>query len=129
MPFKDGSYDDAGFWEQVNSETPTLLGFWSYTCAPCKVMAPVFERLGKRFKGRMEFVAVSVYDREDIARQFEVSSTPTFIVTVGGQAVRRIQGVVPEKAFAEAIEPLALPAPVGETSQKRRGLFGLFRKG
>ncbi len=30
MAFKDGGYDDEGFWEQVGSENPTFLGFWTH---------------------------------------------------------------------------------------------------
>ncbi len=30
MPFKDKGYDDERFWEQVSSDTPSLLGFWTH---------------------------------------------------------------------------------------------------
>jgi hypothetical protein len=30
MAFRDAGYDDDGFWEQVNSENPTFLGFWTH---------------------------------------------------------------------------------------------------
>lgn len=126
MPFKDGSYDDAEFWDQIGSDAPTLLGFWNHDCAPCKVMAPVFERLGKRFKHRMEFVAVSVYDRPDIAQRFGVSSTPTFIVTRRGKALRHFYGVIHERVMAEHLEPLALPALVAAAEGEKTGLLARF---
>ena len=128
MPYKDGSYDDQEFWEQIQSDTPTLLAFWNLNCAPCHVMAPVFERLNKRFKRRMEFVAVSVYDREDIAKRFGVSSTPTFIITKRGKALRHIYGVIHEAKFAEQLEAYALPAPLDEPGDQKRGILGRFRR-
>ena len=128
MPFKDGSYDDAEFWDQVRSDTPTLLGFWNHDCAPCKVKATVFERHGKRFKRSMEFVAVSVYDRPDIAQRFGLSSTPTFIVTRRGKALRHFYGVVHERIMAEHLEPLALPTLVAAAEDEKPGLLArLFR--
>lgn len=30
MPFKDEGYDDERFWEQVNSDSPTFMGFWTH---------------------------------------------------------------------------------------------------
>ena len=42
-------------------------------------MAPVFARLGKHYRRRIEFIAVNAYDRPDIAKRFGVSSTPTFL--------------------------------------------------
>ncbi len=30
MAFKDKGYDDERFWEQILSESPTFLGFWTH---------------------------------------------------------------------------------------------------
>ncbi len=30
MAFKTGTYDDERFWEQVSSDSPSLLGFWTH---------------------------------------------------------------------------------------------------
>lgn len=130
MSSPTGSYDDARIWEQVQSDTPTMLGFWNHNCAPCKVMAPVFDRLAKRFKHRIEFIAVNVYDRPDVAKRFGVASTPTFMITRRGKALRRFLGVIPEPVLGQYLEPYApLPAlPIAEP--QRRGLLArVFRSG
>ena len=111
MADKNGSYDDGAFWAQVQSDSPTLLAFWNHNCAPCHVMAPIFERLGKRYRGRMEFIAVSVYDRPDIAQRFGVSSTPTLIITKRGKALRHFYGVIPEMSLDQHLGSYALPPP------------------
>ncbi len=128
MPFKDGGYDDAEFWGQVKSDAPTFLAFWNHTCAPCKVMAPIFERLAKRYRGRMEFIAISVYDREDIAKRFGVTSTPTFILTRRGKALRHAYGVIHESKLAELLDQYAPPSPGGAEVTGRRGLLSWFRR-
>jgi thioredoxin-like negative regulator of GroEL len=93
-------------------------------------MAPIFERLGKRFMRRMEFVAVSVYDRPDIAGRFGVSSTPTFIVTRRGKAMRHFYGVIHERVMAEHLEPYALVAAASDDGEQKRGLLArLFERG
>jgi hypothetical protein len=30
MAFKDEGYDDEKFWDQITSENPTFLGFWTH---------------------------------------------------------------------------------------------------
>ena len=95
-------------------------------------MAPVFARLGKHYRRRIEFIAVNAYDRPDIAKRFGVSSTPTFVLTRKGKALRRFYGNIPEPLLKQHLEPHAPPAPEGEDEEEEeRGLLsrllgGLF---
>ncbi len=127
---KGEEYTDEAFWDQVKSGEHTLLGFWSHTCKPCKMMAPVFERLGKRYRSSIEFVAVSTADRPDVAKRFGVSSTPTFILVRRGKALRHFYGVIREPVLAEQLakykEPTA-PPDIGGSALLTR-LAGLFRR-
>ncbi len=127
---KSEEYTDDAFWDQVRSDSHTFLAFWSHTCPPCKVMAPVFERLSKRFEGSIEFLAVSTYDRPDMAKRFGISSTPTFILARRGKALRRFYGVIREQVLAEqlsAFAPPTAPPDVGGSGLLGR-IAGLFRR-
>jgi thioredoxin-like negative regulator of GroEL len=91
-------------------------------------MAPVFGRLGKHYKRRIEFVAVNAYDRPDIAKRFGVSRTPTFILVRRGKALRHFYGNIPEPLLKQHLAPYA-PEPADEPREERRGgvlsrLFG-----
>ena len=127
---KSEEYTDDAFWDQIRSDSHTLLAFWSHTCPPCKVMAPVFERLSKRYEGSIEFVAVSTYDRPDMAKRFGISSTPTFILARRGKALRRFYGVIREQALAEqlsAFAPPTAPPDLGGSGLLAR-IAGIFRR-
>lgn len=127
---KSEEFTDEAFWEQVRSDSHTFLAFWSHTCPPCKVMAPVFERLSKRFQGSIEFLAVSTYDRPDMAKRFGISSTPTFILARRGKALRRFYGVIREQALAEqlsAFAPPTAPPDLGGSGILGR-IAGIFRR-
>ncbi len=93
-------------------------------------MAPVFARLSKYYRKRIEFIAVNAYDRPDIARRFGVKATPTFILARKGKALRRFYGNIPEVLLKQHLEPHAPPAPAGEDEEEGRGLLsrllGLF---
>jgi thioredoxin-like negative regulator of GroEL len=95
-------------------------------------MAPVFERLAKHYRKRMEFVAVNASDRPDIARRFGVQSVPTFILVNRGRALQRFQGNIPEAVLKSYLDPY-VPAPTADANAdeedggllaKIRGLFG-----
>lgn len=92
-------------------------------------MAPVFGRLAKAFGGRIEFVAVNVYDRPDIARRFGVSRTPTFILARKGKALRHFYGNIPEPLLRRYLAPHAPPGPTKTDGAPGSGLVArMFRR-
>ena len=90
-------------------------------------MAPVFARLGKQYRKRIEFIAVNAYDRPDIAKRFGVKSTPTFILTRKGEALRRFYGNIPEALLKQHLDPHAPPPREGDDEREERGLFSRLR--
>jgi thioredoxin-like negative regulator of GroEL len=86
-------------------------------------MAPVFARLGKHYRRRIEFIAVNAYDRPDIAKRFGVSSTPTFILMRKGKALRHFYGNIPEVLLKQHLDPHAPPSPVGREEEQEGGLL------
>ena len=89
-------------------------------------MAPVFERLAKHYRKRVEFVAVNAYDRPDIVRRFAVQATPTFMIVRRGKALRRFQGNIPESVLRSQIDPYA-PPPTADSSDDEGGLLARLR--
>ena len=94
-------------------------------------MAPVFARLGKHYRKRIEFIAVNTYDRPDIAKRFGVSSTPTFILTRKGKALRRFYGNIPEPLLKQHLASHAPLLPEGEDvdEDEERGLLSRLLSG
>ncbi len=95
-------------------------------------MAPVFGRLAKHYRSRIEFIAVNAYDRPDMAKRFGVRAVPTFILMRKGKALRHFYGNIPEPLLKQHLAPYA-PQPVdGEVESEgvKRGfrarLLGLF---
>jgi len=88
-------------------------------------MAPVFGRLAKHYRRRIEFIAVNAYDRPDLAKRFGVQAVPTFILVRKGKALRRLYGNIPEPLFKQSLDPYAPPPPQPEPGEgeARRGLL------
>lgn len=99
----------------AGEEEPVLLDFSASWCRPCRSMEPVIDKLiakGYRIR-KLDF------DRDrEVARKYQVSKIPCFVMLVGGRETSRILGTTPidrlEAMFAEARSQMptaALPEP------------------
>jgi len=89
------------FSDQVlESETPVLVDFWAPWCGPCRMLAPVVEKLAVSVGDQAKFVKLNTDQHPEIAGRYQVSGIPCLILFKGGQAVDRIVGFVPEQQIA-----------------------------
>lgn len=95
----DGSFDD----EVMASKTPVLVDFYSESCAPCRQMAPVIEKLAAFYGPKLKVVKLDVDSNPSTTARFNVSSIPTFILFKGGERGESFTGVVPSAVLASAI--------------------------
>lgn len=86
--------DSSNFNEIINSNMPVLVDFWASWCPPCKTMEPIIEALAKDYAGKFVFSKLNCDDEPAIARQFLVSSIPTFIFFKNGSPVKQVIGAV-----------------------------------
>ncbi len=64
-----------------------FIDFFAEWCMPCVMMAPVLEEVSEKFKNKIKFGKVNVGDNEELARKFEVSSIPHFILFKDGKEI------------------------------------------
>ncbi|MDP6349713.1 MAG: thioredoxin [Chloroflexota bacterium] len=108
--------EDSEFATKVlGSDVPVVVDFWAEWCAPCKMMAPVFEKLADEFEGQLTFAKVDVDTNQGSAGQFEIRGIPTLLVFDGGKEVDRIVGFAPEDQLRGRLGAVAAAAagPVG----------------
>lgn len=78
----------------------TVVDFWAPWCGPCKMMAPIIDRLEKQFAGRIKFVKFNVDNSQEIAERYKVMSIPSLVLFKDGQAKEKVTGVYPEAKLA-----------------------------
>lgn len=99
--------NDNDFAAAVDAPGLVLVDLWAPWCGPCRMVAPVLERLAVRYAGSAKVVKVNVDDNPATARRFDASSIPTLVFLKGGNVVDRVVGAQPEPALAAAIDRLS----------------------
>ena len=83
-----------------------LVDLWAPWCGPCRMVAPVLERIATRYAGRVKVVKVNVDDNPVAASRFDARSIPTLAMVRDGVTVGRTVGAQPEMALAQRIDAL-----------------------
>ena len=87
---------DADFQSVVlESDVPVLVDFWAPWCGPCKMAAPVLEKIAGEYEGQLKVCKVNVDDERQIATQYGIMSIPTMFLFNNGQPTDQITGVTP----------------------------------
>jgi thioredoxin 2 len=83
-----------------------LIDLWAPWCHPCRMVAPILERLAVRYTGSVKVVKVDVDKNPQTAARFDARSIPTLAMVRDGETVGRIIGAQPERVLVQRIEAL-----------------------
>ncbi|HUU08453.1 MAG TPA: thioredoxin [Dehalococcoidales bacterium] len=98
----DQNFDD----EVLKSTLPVLIDIWAPWCGPCRMIAPVVEKLAEKYDQRFKFCRLNIDQNPQSATNYQVMSIPTLIFFKDGKIVDRVVGAVPERVLEPKIEAL-----------------------
>ncbi len=77
------------------SKSCAVVFFTSATCAPCKILYPVYDELATEAGDRGVLIKVDISQAYDIASRYSIRSTPTLITFLRGEQQERWSGADP----------------------------------
>ena len=85
---------------------PVLVDFYADWCGPCRMLAPIIEKLAKEYQGRVIVAKVNVDGLPAIASRYGIQGIPAVFVFDKGKEVQRLVGVQPQSAYAKVLDKL-----------------------
>ena len=76
-------------YHKLSTGLPVVVDFYSDSCGPCRMMAPIFKNMAKEYAGRAVFVKVNVQSA-DVGQQ--IRSMPTFQFWLNGKKMEEFAG-------------------------------------
>lgn len=111
---------DENFAEHVERSGVALVDFWAPWCVPCRLVAPIIERVATTYDGKVTFGKLNVDEQPLTAARFHITSIPTIGVFHDGKLVNTLVGVRPEQGYVSALDA-ALSHAVSKPSSARAG--------
>ncbi|MBN2031809.1 MAG: thioredoxin fold domain-containing protein [Deltaproteobacteria bacterium] len=87
----------------------TMVDLGANSCIPCKMMAPILQKLEKEYQGKAAIVFIDVWKDKAPARRFEIRAIPTQIFfDKQGNEVHRHVGFMSENAIVTQLKNMGV---------------------
>jgi thioredoxin 1 len=83
---------------------PILVDFWAEWCGPCRLVAPVLEKLAEEYDGRVRIGKVNVDEEASLAGTYGVQSIPTLLLFKNGKVVEQFIGATTRDVLARILD-------------------------
>lgn len=93
---------DADFSKEVEQGV-VFVDFWAAWCGPCKMMAPVYEKMAQKYPS-IKFAKLNTDQNMEKASEYGITGIPCIMIFKGGREIERITGFQPEPAFEEKVK-------------------------
>jgi thioredoxin 1 len=109
---------DAAFEKTVlQSQIPVIVDFWAPWCGPCKMIAPILEKIAKENAGKLLVAKVNTDENPTWSEKYNVRGIPTMLFVADGKIIHQQMGAIPEPLLRDVVnEFLAVVSQGAETS-------------
>jgi len=87
----------------------TMIDLGAKKCIPCKMMAPIMEKMERKYEGKAAVVFIDVWEHREQAARFRIRAIPTqiFFNAVGEEVYRHV-GFFAEKDIVSQLEKMGV---------------------
>jgi len=102
---KEAVLTDSNFQTQVlSAQEPVLVDFWAEWCGPCRMLAPVVERIANANEGKIVVGKLNVDENPEVPQKYGIQGIPTLILFKDGEEAHRLVGYQSQENIQKALD-------------------------
>ncbi len=96
---------DASFENDVLKSTlPVVVDFWAPWCGPCRMVAPILDKIANEQAGKLVVAKVNTDENAEWAGKYGVQGIPTMLFIANGKVVHKQVGALPEPMLRNVLD-------------------------
>jgi thioredoxin 1 len=96
--------NETEFDSLLKSESLLVVDCTATWCGPCKLVAPLIDRLADDYRDRAKVFKLDLDSNKPVAKRFGIRSIPAVMVFKQGELIETLVGVKPYEEFTAAVE-------------------------
>lgn len=107
---------------------PVIVDFYSDSCGPCRMMAPIFKKVASEFIDKAVFVKIDTNRQYELSSRYQVHSLPTFSYFVNQKRIDSDTGGIGEGPLRQATQKAIRAAQLENTLLELSDLVEYYNK-
>lgn len=95
-------YEKEKEWKYLGTR-PAIIDFYADWCGPCKMVAPILEKVAAEYDGKLDIYKVDTDKEQELAGAFGVQSIPSLLFIPASGQPQMARGAMDRASFDKVI--------------------------